>query len=505
MSPEQAYEQLVRRMKEIALLGNTAGVLGWDQEVYMPGAGGPYRAEQMSLLAGMCHQKFTDPQVGEWLASAESSKALVSDALSDSSVNLREWRHSYDRSTKLPQKLVEEMARVTSNAQVEWVEARKENNFSRFQPWLEKIIALVQEQTKCYGFKDHPYDALLEDYEPGLTSAQLNQLFPPLKKSLSEMVSKITSSKRQPDLSILKRKLAVPAQQDFCRKLAGAIGFDFGKGRIDVSAHPFTTGLGPSDTRITTRFEEANFENSFFSTLHEAGHGIYDQNLPGGAHYGTPRASAVSLGIHESQSRLWENLVGRGLPFWEYFFPELKKSFPGTFDDISLEAFYFAINHSAPSFIRTESDEVTYNLHVCLRFDIEAAVIGGSLKAGDIPAVWNESMKKYFGIVPPTDSLGCLQDVHWSHGSFGYFPTYTLGNLYSAQFFDAANRDSGGLEPGFKKGNFAPLKKWLNEKIHSQGQRYRAGDLCRKITGKELSSDYFLDYLGKKFGALYGF
>ena len=254
MSPEQAYEQLVRRMKEIALLGNTAGVLGWDQEVYMPGAGGPYRAEQMSLLAGMCHQKFTDPQVGEWLASAESSKALVSDALSDSSVNLREWRHSYDRSTKLPQKLVEEMARVTSNAQVEWVEARKENNYSRFQPWLEKIIALVQEQTKCYGFKDHPYDALLEDYEPGLTSAQLNQLFPPLKKSLSEMVSKITSSKRQPDLSILKRKLAVPAQQDFCRKLAGAIGFDFEKGRIDVSAHPFTTGLGPSDTRITTRF-----------------------------------------------------------------------------------------------------------------------------------------------------------------------------------------------------------------------------------------------------------
>src|SRR5579872_1928297 len=383
MNSEQAYEDLLKRMKEISLLGNTAGVLGWDQEVYMPAANAPFRAEQLSLLAGMLHHKFTDPAVGEGISKAESSKALTTDPLSDSAVNLREWRHSYDRSTKLPQRLVEEMARVTSNAQVEWVEARKENKFSRFQPWLEKIVTLTQEQAKCYGYKDHPYDALLEDYEPGLTTAKLNELFPPLKKSLSEMVAKITVSKRQPDLSILKRKCPVPDQVAFCRKLAEAIGFDFAKGRIDVSAHPFTTGLGPADTRITTRFEENNFENSFFSTLHESGHGIYDQNLPGEPHYGTPRASAVSLGIHESQSRLWENLVGRSLSFWKFFFPELKKAFPGTFDDLSLESFYFAINHSAPSFIRTESDEVTYNLHICLRYDIEVNIIAGSLKAAD--------------------------------------------------------------------------------------------------------------------------
>jgi carboxypeptidase Taq len=297
----------------------------------------------------------------------------------------------------------------------------------------------------------------------------------------------------------------VGGQIAFCRKLTQAIGFDFDKGRIDVSAHPFTTGLGPNDTRITTRFEEKNFENAFFSTLHESGHGIYDQNLPGDAHYGTPRASAVSLGIHESQSRLWENLVGRSLAFWKFFFPKLQKSFRGVFDDISVEDFYFAINHSAPSFIRTESDEVTYNLHVCLRFDIETALIGGSLKASDIPAAWNAAVKQYFGIVPPTDTVGCLQDVHWSHGSFGYFPTYTLGNLYSAQFFAAANKDLGGLETGFEKGNFKPLKNWLTEKIHSQGQRYRAGDLCKVATGTPLSSQPFLDYLGKKFGALYGF
>ncbi len=505
MTPEQAYSDLIRRMKEIAVLGNTAGVLGWDQEVNMPAANAPYRGEQLSLLAGMCHQKFTDPQVGEWLTKAESFKVLMGDPLSDTAVNLREWRHSYDRSKKLPQRLVEEMASVTANAQVAWVEARRDNKFSHFLPWLEKIIPLAQEQAKCYGFHDHPYDALLEDYEPGLTTAKLNELFPPLKKSLSDMVAKITASKKQPDLSILKRPCSVGGQIAFCRKLAEAIGFDFEKGRLDVSAHPFTTGLGPNDTRITTRFEEKNFENAFFSTLHESGHGIYDQNLPGDAHYGTPMASAVSLGIHESQSRLWENLVGRSLAFWKFFFPELKKSFPGVFDDVSLEAFYFAINHSAPSFIRTESDEVTYNLHVCLRFDIETALIGGSLKAADIPTAWNAAVKQYFDLVPPTDTVGCLQDVHWSHGSFGYFPTYTLGNLYSAQFFAAANKDLGGLEAGFEKGNFKPLKNWLTEKIHSQGQRYRAGDLCKVATGAPLSSQPFLDYLGKKFGALYGF
>jgi carboxypeptidase Taq len=490
MTPEEAYSDLIRRMKEIAVLGNTAGVLGWDQEVNMPAANASYRGEQLSLLAGMCHQKFTDSALGDLLAQAESSKALTGDPLSDSAVNLREWRHSYDRSKKLPQRLVEEMAARTSNAQV---------------AWLEKIIPLTQEQAKCYGYQDHPYDALLEDYEPGLTTAKLNELLPPLKKSLSDMVAKITASKHKPDFSILKRPCDVGGQIVFCQKLAKAIGFDFGKGRIDVSAHPFTTGLGPNDTRITTRFEETNFENAFFSTLHESGHGIYDQNLPGDAHYGTPRASAVSLGIHESQSRLWENLVGRSLAFWKFFFPELKKSFPGVFDDVSLEAFYFAINHSAPSFIRTESDEVTYNLHVCLRFDIETALIDGSLKAKDIPAAWNAAVKQYFGLVPPTDTVGCLQDVHWSHGSFGYFPTYTLGNLYSAQFFAAANKDLGGLETGFEKGDFKPLKNWLTEKIHSQGQRYRAGDLCKVATGQPLSSQPFLDYLGKKFGALYGF
>ena len=339
-----------------------------------------------------------------------------------------------------------------------------------------------------------------------LDQSLLDRLFPPLKQRLSELSARITSSPRQPDLSILKRACPLPAQQTFCRKLSETIGFDLTRGRIDISAHPFTTGLGPGDTRITTRYEESNFENSFFSTLHESGHGIYDQGLPSSLDlYGTPRASAVSLGLHESQSRLWENRVGRSRAFWVFFFPELKKAFPGVFNDISTEAFVFAINRSAPSYIRTEADEVTYNLHVALRFDLEVSLISGDLKAGDVPAAWNEAMKENLGMMPPNDAVGCLQDVHWSHGSFGYFPTYTLGNLYAAQFYDAAEREAGPLEPQFEKGNFSSLRKWLNEKIHSQGQRYKAGELCRKVTGQELSSRFYLDYLEKKFGALYGF
>ncbi len=380
------------------------------------------------------------------------------------------------------------------------------SDFSRFEPWLEKIIGLVRQQAECYGYEAHPYDALLEDYEPGLTTSQLNGLFPALKEKLSGLVGRITAAKRKPDLNILKKPCPIEAQQVFCRKLAESIGFDFNRGRIDLSAHPFTTGLGPGDTRITTRFEETNFENSFFSTLHEAGHGLYDQGLPSSMDlYGTPRASAVSLGIHESQSRLWENLVGRSLAFWKHFFPELRKTFPGMFDRDSLEGFYFAINHSSPTLIRTESDEVTYNLHICLRYDIEVALIGEKMKTSDIPDAWNAAMKKYLGILPPNDALGCLQDVHWSHGSFGYFPTYTLGNLYAAQFFQAAEREWGGFNGLFERGDFTPLRKWLNEKIHSQGQRYKARELCQAATGMELNSYYFLDYLGKKFGGLYGF
>lgn len=502
MIASEAYQQLTQRMKELALLNTTAGVLSWDQEVHMPVGGSAHRAGQLSLLAGMIHGMFTAPPMEDLLDRACSSRELVSNPLSDSAVNLREWKRSFERARKLPRTLVEEMARVTSQAQVEWVEARRSDDFGRFRPWLEKIVELVREQAGALGWTGHPYDALLEEYEPGLTVAELDRLFPALSAELTGILRSVQTSSVRPDETLLSRSCPTSAQQALCRRVAEALGFDLKRGRIDVSAHPFTTGLGPGDTRITTRYDERNFSDSFFSTLHEAGHALYDQGLPAD-HFGTPRGEAVSLGIHESQSRLWENGVGRSLPFWEWAAPLLRGAFPGVFDDASAEDLHLAVNRVRPSLIRTEADEVTYNLHVVLRYELEKNLLDGRLKAADVPGAWNEGMKRLLGLTPPDDAHGCLQDVHWSHGSFGYFPTYTLGNLYAAQFMEAARRSIPQFDVLLRQGVFAPLRSWLAERIHSQGQRYRAGDLCVQCTGRPLSEAPFLQYLRDKISRLY--
>jgi carboxypeptidase Taq len=491
-------------MEEIELLNTTAGVLGWDQETGMPPANAEHRGNQISLLSGLIHERFTSPEIGDLLDQASRPPGLLSDPEGDMAVNLREWRRDYERSRKLPKDLVEAFARVSSEAQVAWVEARSKKDFSVFRPHLEKVVALSRRQADCLGWSGHPYDALLEEYEPGLTTAEIDRVFPPLFERLSVLVRKIDASDRRPDASLLHRPFPVEKQKTFCKGLAEKMGFDFSRGRLDVSAHPFTTGLGPGDTRITTRFDEGDFSNALFSTLHEAGHGLYDQGLPNGPLTGTPRASAVSLGIHESQSRLWENLVGRSLGFWSYCYPLLRKADPGVFEDVPLEAFYAAINQSKPSFIRTESDEVTYNLHIGVRVRLEKELLTGALACADVPEAWNAAMGESLGVTPPDDALGCLQDVHWSHGSFGYFPTYTLGNLYAAQFFDTAKGDLGDWENAFAQGDFQPLKDWLNKNIHTHGKRYRAGELCRRVTGKPLSPEPYLTYLEDKFGRLYG-
>jgi len=503
MDPQTAYQDLLCRMQEIDLLNTTAGVLGWDQETGMPPANAEYRGNQLSLLAGLVHERFTSPEIGDLLGQASRSSDVLTDPEGDVAVNLREWRRDHDRSRKIPKDLVEAFARVSSEAQVAWVEARSKKDFSVFRPHLEKVVALSRRQADCLGWTHHPYDALLEEYEPGLTTEALDLLFPPLFERLSALVRKIAASNRKPDASILHRPFALEGQRTFCKCLAGSMGFDFSRGRLDVSAHPFTTGLGPCDTRITTRFDERDFSNALFSTLHEAGHGLYDQGLPGGPLAGTPRASAVSLGIHESQSRLWENMVGRNKAFWTYAYPLLRKADPGIFEDVSPEAFFAAINQSRPSFIRTEADEVTYNLHIGLRAQLEKDLLTGALACADVPEAWNTAMQRYLGITPPDDALGCLQDVHWSHGSFGYFPTYTLGNLYAAQFFEAARRDLGDLESMFARGDFHPLKDWLNKNIHQHGKRYHADELCLRVTGKPLSPEPYLAYLEDKFGKLY--
>jgi carboxypeptidase Taq len=499
---KQAYERLIAEVKQVAILGSCASVLGWDEQTYMPKGGVKNRSEQLALLAGLTHERFTAPQIGDWLSEVEGSD-LVSDRLSIEAVNVREIRRGYDRSTKLPKDLVQELARMTTIGQQAWAEARSKSDFALFQPHLEAILDLKKKEAAALSTGNTPYDALLDEYEPGETTDNLTQVFSALRNELVELVGAIVDSGKKPNLDIVKRHYPKDKQSEFGQMVAAQIGFNFECGRIDETAHPFCSGFGPGDTRLTTRYDEDFFPQAFFGTMHEAGHGIYDQGL-NADYYGTPMGNSTSLGIHESQSRMWENFVGRSRAFWTHFFPKAQEAFPDALAGVSADDFYFAVNNVEASFIRVEADEVTYNLHILLRFEMEQALMNGGLKAADVPGAWNETFEKYFGLTPPDDAHGCLQDIHWSFGGIGYFPTYTLGNLYAAQLFEQARDDLGNLDDQFSAGNFLPLKSWLNEKIHKPGQKYRASELVEVVTGKSLSHDPLVRHLKTKFGALYG-
>jgi carboxypeptidase Taq len=506
---QQAYEELIRRNKELSLLGSCGSVLDWDERTYMPRQGSAHRAEQIALIARLTHEMLTAPAIGQLLSEVEGS-SVVRDTDGVPAINVREIRRTYDRAVKLPKQLVEEMARVRTRAQQVWQEARqhsrenpKGNAFGEFQPWLEKIVHLKQQEARAVGYKGSPYDALLDEYEPGATAAEITKTFAALRTDLVPLVQQIGASGKKPRREIVEREYAVDRQQIFGEAAAAAIGFDFESGRLDITTHPFCSGMGPGDTRITTRYNPRHFNDAFFGILHEAGHGIYDQGLLADS-FGTPMGTAISLGIHESQSRTWENFVGRSRPFWECFFPRARQTFLGSLNDVALDDFYFAVNDVQPSFIRVEADEVTYNMHIILRFELEQALMTGDLKPADVPGTWNNAFMSSFGLTPPSDALGCLQDVHWSMGGIGYFPTYTLGNMYAAQFMEQARQDIGDLDGDFRHGEFGRIKGWLNEKIHRHGQRYRANELCQRVTGRPLSHTPLIHYLRNKFTPLYG-
>ena len=502
LTTDEAYAALIRRVKSIALLNSCESLLHWDHQTYMPPKGAAHRAEQLTLLAGLSHAQLTAPEFGDLLAQAEEGRARH-EPRSTVAVNLREVRRAYDRATRVPPALVEELARTAALAHDVWVEARRESDFERFRPWLAKLVTLKQAEAVAVGGGGVRYDALLDEYEPGQTVEQLVPIFAELRASLVDLVGRIVGSSRRPDLSILHRVYPIAAQDAFGKTVAAAIGFDFQAGRLDATIHPFCSGIGPGDTRLTTRYNLHDFGDAFFSILHEAGHGLYDQGLDP-AYYGTPMGEAVSLGIHESQSRLWENLVGRSRAFWEHWLPRARQVFPGALADVELDAFVFAINDVRPSLIRVDADEATYNLHILLRFDLERALIDGDLAVADLPGAWAEGMERLLGIRPPDDAQGCLQDVHWSGGSFGYFPTYTLGNLHAAQFFAVARAALDDLEEQFRRGEYLPLKAWLNRTIYREGQRYRAAELAAEVTGEPLNPRHLLRYLTEKFGTLYG-
>ncbi len=499
---QSAYDQLIAHIKQTALLGSCAHLLGWDEQTYLPPQGGELRANQMSLLAGLVHERATDPRVGEWLGEIEQSGRFA--GMTPEAANVRETRRTYDRATRLPRRLVEELSRVTTLSQQAWVDARRKKDFEKFRPWLEQVVTLKREEAAALGHNQGvPYDALLEDYEPGMTSEQVATVFAPLRDGLVKLVQEIQESGRKPPVEILARSYPVPMQREFGRRAAEAIGFDFAAGRLDEAAHPFCQGIGPGDCRLTTRYDEHFFSQAFFGTLHEAGHGMYEQGLHRDD-FGTPMGHFVSLGVHESQSRMWENLVGRSRAFWQHFFAPAQQAFPAALKRVALDDFYAAINDVRPSLIRVEADEVTYNLHIMLRFELEQPLIAGDLSVDDVPTVWNETFQKFFGLTPPDDAVGCMQDVHWSAGLMGYFPTYTLGNMYAAQLYGTAEQSLGDLSVQFAKGEFAPLLAWLRENVHQRGQLYCAPQLMEVITGQKLSAQPLLEQLRIKFGALYG-
>jgi carboxypeptidase Taq len=500
-TPQQAYDELVKICRELSTLNSCEALLGWDERTYMPRGGADARSNQVALLSGMIHERFTSPHIDDLISTAEGSD-LVADSGSPEAAVIREVRREYDKAVKLPKDLVEDLARVTTLAQGVWAEAREKSDFAVFLPKLKEVIDLKHRQAEAYGYDTEPYDALIDDYEPYATVKTISEVFAKLREELVPLVEAIVDSGKRPDMSIIENDYPTDLQRKFGQEASAAIGFDYSNGRLDVTTHPFCSGIAPGDCRITTRYNPKHLGQAFFGTLHESGHGIYEQGLPA-EQYGTPLAESVSLGIHESQSRMWENLVGRGKPFWEHFYPKAQATFPAL-KGVAFDDFYFAVNNVEPSFIRVEADEVTYNLHILLRFEVERDLFRGKIKAEELPKVWNEKFVEYFGLTPENDAIGCMQDIHWSAGLFGYFATYALGNLYASQFFAKAKEELPNLEKEFAKGEFSNLKDWLRKNIHSHGKRYRAGELVQRITGKPLDHRPMMAYLKSKFGELYG-
>lgn len=489
-----AYGKLWKRARNISLLSSANEVLTWDLETYMPPRALEFRAGQLAYLARQAHRLFTARQVGEWIAACEQHGFAPG---SDEAANAREWRRAYDRATKLPARLVERLERARALAREAWKTARRESRFQVFQPHFQKLLELNQERAERWGYADSPYDAMLEGFEPGARTRALRELFAELRPALAALIAPAAARSAALPADALDGNYPVAAQQALNRELAEAVGYDFEAGRVDTTAHPFCATLGPRDCRLTTRYNERNFTQSFYGILHETGHGLYEQGLPA-EHFGAPLGAAASLGIHESQSRLWENHVGRRAAFWEHWHPIAAGHFPALrrFEPRQLSA---AVNRVAPSLIRTEADQVTYDLHILLRFEIEARLMEKQLAVAEVPAFWNEEFEKLLGLKVPRDADGCLQDIHWSLGELGYFPTYTLGNLNAAQLMRRAELDLPELEADLARGRYQPLLGWLREKVHVHGQRYRPDELIRQATGEPLQAKYHLEYLRKKF------
>jgi carboxypeptidase Taq len=504
-------ERLHQLDREYNHLAKVTALLQWDQETYLPPQGVADRAEQLALLQGIAHERFTNPEIGRLLeqAGSDSQNPRGDEKLPPLERDfVKVLRRNYDRAVKLPPDLVSAEARAEGFSQAAWVEARKHNDFAAFAPHLNTMLDFARKKAAYWGFGEKgngekAYDGLLDIYEPGMTASDIAAVFKPLGDQLGALLRQIAAAGPRGDLSFLTKDFDPGDQAAYNRELMGNLGFDLRRGRLDISVHPFTTSLGFDDIRITTRYFPDNVLSGVFSTIHESGHALYEMGLSPELR-GTCLAEGVSMGIHESQSRLWENVIGRSRAFWEAQYPGFKARFPKQLEGVDTQTFYRAVNQVRPSFIRVDADEVSYGLHIILRFELEKKLFAGDLTVEDLPGAWRKLMKDLLGLEPETDAQGVLQDVHWSMGSFGYFPSYALGNLYGLQIWKKLRRDLPDVEKAIARGDFGELHTWLREKIYAQGRRPDPAELLMEITGERLSAIPFLEYIKSKYTELYG-
>jgi len=491
------YQEYREKMRFLADIRNASALLQWDQETYLPPKGAQFRGQQISTLSELSHRLFSEEALGDLLNELINDSTLAD----EEKRNVQRTKEDYDKNKKYSSSFVRAMSEQVNQTFHAWIEARSKNSFSVYEKPLAALIKLKKEEALILGYHAHPYDALLNEFEKGATVKQLDASFGSLLPQLKTLLDRI-AAKPQVDDHFLKQHYPATTQWDWGMDLIKGLGFDFEAGRQDRSEHPFSVSFNPKDVRITTRIDENDFGNMTWSCIHEAGHGMYEQGLEEEA-YGLPMGEACSYSIHESQSRLWENNVGRGRSFWKFYFPKLQERFPGQLKGVDAETFFRGINRVEPSLIRTEADEITYHFHVFIRYELEKELITGSISAADIPAFWNEQYKKWLGVDVPDDKRGCLQDVHWSHGSFGYFPTYSLGSFYAAQFYARADEIIGGLGKSLENGDTAPLIQWLRQAIHRRGRFHTSDDLCREATGQGLDVSHFMSYLLDKYASIY--
>ena len=498
-STRDLYNEYVQQMRKIADVKNAAALLQWDQETYLPPKGAAFRGQQLATLSEIAHEWNTAPALGHLLTELNGRDQLTEEEKRNVALSLED----YNKQKKFSPAFIRLLSETSSRAFHTWIRARAANSFAVFEKDLDQLIQLKKQEADLAGYEQHPYNALLDQYEKGCTVALLDRSFDEVRAPLKALLDRILSLPPV-DAAFLHRHYPQQQQWDFGMAVIRSLGFDFEAGRQDLSEHPFTTSFNQSDVRITTRIDENDFGNMLWSCIHETGHALYEQGLPE-EYYGLPLGEYTSLSIHESQSRLWENNVGRSLAWWQHWYPLLQKSFPQQLAGISLEQFYKGINKAGASLIRTEADEVSYHFHVMIRYELEKSLIDGKLTTADIPAYWNQRYADYLGITVPDDKRGCLQDVHWSHGSFGYFPTYSLGSFYAAQLFLSAEEQNSHIKENIYKGETAPLLGWLRQNIHRYGKRFTSEELCQHATGKPLDIKYFLDYLLDKYNKICNF